>query len=262
MNYGDTRDKFSRCSNNDFKTYYYRVHLENDEFCLREPVTGCNCNGLSDVLGKGGECSDGPRGRWCYVNKNGCKDEIRHNGKYVSLKACEARQGKPCACNGETDFLGLGGSCDDSFCYVDSDSSCSDVTVYNGRTISRSVCAGRKTKPRGNTKRRPTERPRTQRPRTQRPRTQRPRTQRPRTQRPRTQRPRTTEKTTSANLDDKIYQNGDCDYECNADQACKVTYVGPRRSGPTSGRCFSKTFGGTCLYTPAECQECKYFCNK
>ena len=36
MNYGESRDRFSNCSNTDFVRYYNRVVLEKGVFCLRE----------------------------------------------------------------------------------------------------------------------------------------------------------------------------------------------------------------------------------
>ena len=51
-----------------------------------------------------------------------------------------------------------------------------------------------------------------------------------------------------------------CAYSCQAGGGCSVTYTGPPRSGPTSGSCFSQTFGGSCSGTPPECQDCNQVC--
>ena len=47
-----------------------------------------------------------------------------------------------------------------------------------------------------------------------------------------------------------------CDYQCNKNGGCTVTYVGPSRPGKGSGSCFPDDFGGSCSGTPNECQNC------
>ena len=40
MNYGDTRQSFSECSNIDFKSYYHLVVVKNGNFCLTQGLVG------------------------------------------------------------------------------------------------------------------------------------------------------------------------------------------------------------------------------
>jgi len=99
---------------------------------------GCKCNGVADLIGNGGECTDGKNGKWCYVNEHACDNGKKYNGKFYSTSPC-----KPCVCNGKEDLLGLGGSCKDSdFCYVDEDANCADSSPHNGKTISVNACKG------------------------------------------------------------------------------------------------------------------------
>jgi len=52
-----------------------------------------------------------------------------------------------------------------------------------------------------------------------------------------------------------------CDYTCERNGGCKVTYVGPPRAGRTQGSCFPRDFGGSCSGTPRECQDCNQAIN-
>ena len=64
-------------------------------------VLGCRCNGDTDKFGRGGECTDGEKGRWCFVNKDACKWKKEIKGKFVSKFPCKNQQtpNKPCVCN-------------------------------------------------------------------------------------------------------------------------------------------------------------------
>merc|ERR1719470_61727 len=89
MNYGSKRQKFSNCSNNDFREYYKRVVATKGKFCLAPGVVGCACNGKKDVLDLGGKCTAGPEGVWCYVHPDsGCADLSKFKGRSVSKLAC------------------------------------------------------------------------------------------------------------------------------------------------------------------------------
>ena len=107
-------------------------------------VIGCHCNGNADSLGQGGKCTNGNNGRWCYVNKYACDKRDKYNGKFISTTPCGTgtNPNKPCVCNGKTDNLGLGGSCENggTFCYVDKDANCEDVIRHNGMTVSKNAC--------------------------------------------------------------------------------------------------------------------------
>ena len=54
-----------------------------------------------------------------------------------------------CVCNGQHDFIGLGGSCqaglNGHWCYVDEEADCDNKDPYNGNFISVSPCIGRAT---------------------------------------------------------------------------------------------------------------------
>merc|ERR1712080_752723 len=52
-----------------------------------------------------------------------------------------------------------------------------------------------------------------------------------------------------------------CDYTCERNGGCKVTYVGPPRAGRTHGSCSPRDFGGSCSGTPRECQDCNQAIN-
>ena len=57
------------------------------------------------------------------------------------------------------------------------------------------------------------------------------------------------------------HSNDLCTYECKSKGGCGATYVGPFRSGSTSGSCFSKPFGGACIGIPPECADpCHHIC--
>ena len=111
----------------------------------------CSCNGNADILGKGGECTDGKNRRWCYVNKDACNKRNIHDGKFFSTTPCKseaqvfkADPNKPCACNGKSDKHGHGGSCDDDdYCFVDKDANCADIKPYDGKTFSKDACKGK-----------------------------------------------------------------------------------------------------------------------
>ena len=111
-------------------------------------VIDCRCNGDVDSLDRGAVCTDDKQGRWCYVNEGACNDEIEFDGKFYSGLPCKTvgNASKPCACNGESDVRGHGGSCGNGgvFCYVDKDANCTDIkTLKNGKTFSRNVCKGK-----------------------------------------------------------------------------------------------------------------------
>jgi len=92
MNYGSARQRWSQCSNTDFKVYYNRVVTELTSFCLKGAPVGCSCNGKTDLLGNG-NCRAGAR-PWCYVNRDAnCGDQENYNGKFVSFLACSTSSG-------------------------------------------------------------------------------------------------------------------------------------------------------------------------
>eukprot|EP00091_Calanus_sinicus_P002123 TRINITY_DN12182_c0_g1_i1.p1 TRINITY_DN12182_c0_g1~~TRINITY_DN12182_c0_g1_i1.p1 ORF type:complete len:180 (-),score=32.89 TRINITY_DN12182_c0_g1_i1:80-619(-) len=92
MNYGSARQRWSQCSNRDFKVYYNSVVTELETFCLKGAPVGCSCNGKTDVLGNG-NCKAGAR-PWCYVNRDAnCDDQENYNGKFISFLACSANAG-------------------------------------------------------------------------------------------------------------------------------------------------------------------------
>ena len=47
----------------------------------------------------------------------------------------------------------------------------------------------------------------------------------------------------------------DCDYKCQSNGGCTVSY------GLTSGSCFSAKFGGSCSGTPSQCSDCNRVLN-
>ena len=53
-------------------------------------ILGCLCNGRKDpFLGRGGKCTNGPEGQWCYVNEDsGCEDLREYHGNHVSVLPC------------------------------------------------------------------------------------------------------------------------------------------------------------------------------
>ena len=103
-------------------------------------VLDCRCNGEADQGGRGGVCTDGNHGRWCYVDKHACNKRDIFNGKFFSFTPC---RNKPCVCNGKTDMHSVGGPCEnDDNCYVDNDANCTDIKTYNGKTISKKACEG------------------------------------------------------------------------------------------------------------------------
>merc|ERR1711910_241481 len=53
-----------------------------------------------------------------------------------------------------------------------------------------------------------------------------------------------------------LVSGDDCDYRCEPNGSCTVTYVGPSRPGQLSGSCFPDSFGGSCSGTPPECRDC------
>eukprot|EP00091_Calanus_sinicus_P016795 TRINITY_DN36369_c0_g1_i1.p1 TRINITY_DN36369_c0_g1~~TRINITY_DN36369_c0_g1_i1.p1 ORF type:complete len:122 (-),score=21.08 TRINITY_DN36369_c0_g1_i1:10-375(-) len=99
MNYGDRREIWSACSNQDFKRTYSRIFIErgNGGFCLKDlSELECKCNGKTDI--GGGECkTESDLGRWCYVDSNsGCKDKREFfSAGYISVSAC-ATKAKGC----------------------------------------------------------------------------------------------------------------------------------------------------------------------
>ena len=113
-------------------------------FILFYLIIDCRCNGNADAYGQGGKCTDGKKGRWCYVNEHSCDKKDKYDGKFFSTTPCETEPNpnKPCVCNGKSDILGLGGSCEDggTFCYVDKDANCKDIITHNGKTTSKNAC--------------------------------------------------------------------------------------------------------------------------
>ena len=109
-------------------------------------VLDCRCNGDTDKFGRGGDCTDGEKGRWCFVNKDACDWRGKYVGKFISQTPCKDQRNpkKPCACNGKSDVTGFGGSCENgTFCYVDKDANCDDIIKHNGMTGStKSACKG------------------------------------------------------------------------------------------------------------------------
>ena len=75
-------------------------------------------------------------------------------------------------------------------------------------------------------------------------------------------------------VESKTDSEKQCDFKCLESGGCRVTYVGPPRGGPVSGRprkwyissicaanlcpgsCFPAAFGGSCSGTPPECEAC------
>jgi len=49
---------------------------------------------------------------------------------------------------------------------------------------------------------------------------------------------------------------GDCDYKCTDNGGCISKYTGPSRPGNSKGTCFPESYGGRCIGTPRECDEC------
>ena len=47
-----------------------------------------------------------------------------------------------------------------------------------------------------------------------------------------------------------------CSYRCTELGGCTVQYIGPIRDGATSGSCFPPAYGGSCIGTPQECDNC------
>ena len=117
-------------------------------------VLDCSCNGETDGVGRGGECTEGlnGNGRWCYVNKDDCDKRDKYNGKYTSTTPCKNQQNpnKPCACNGNRDKTGFGGPCEKGgiYCYVDKDANCADIEPFDGKFKSNNVCKGKRNKTR------------------------------------------------------------------------------------------------------------------
>ena len=115
-------------------------------------VLACRCNGDADVNGQGGKCTDGKNYRWCYVNKHACNNRKIYNGNFISSTPCKSgkKSNKPCVCNGKTDMIGAGGSCDNggTFCYVDKDANCADIEPFDGKFKSNNVCKGKRNKTR------------------------------------------------------------------------------------------------------------------
>ena len=101
-------------------------------------ISGCTCIGVPDILNRGDKCTDGPRGKWCYVDNNKCEDAIAFNGMFTSTVPCKTPF-SPCVCNGYTDIMGEGDSCG-KFCYIEEDANCPDRTPYNSRMISKHLC--------------------------------------------------------------------------------------------------------------------------
>ena len=111
--------------------------LNKGVFCaFIEEYLDCECNQQPDELNRGGECTPGKNGDWCYVDQGTCTDQAPHNNRFYSTLPCKT---KPCVCNGETDVHGHGGSCGE-WCFVDKDSSCSDRLPLGNKTISKAVC--------------------------------------------------------------------------------------------------------------------------
>ena len=98
----------------------------------------CECSKQPDEVNRGGECTAGRFGDWCYVVPGTCTDELPFNNRFLSTKACKT---KPCVCNGQTDFVGDGGSCGE-WCFVDEDSACSDKLPLDNKMYSKTVCEG------------------------------------------------------------------------------------------------------------------------
>merc|ERR1712142_913 len=100
----------------------------------------CTCNGKADPIGYGGKCTDGRKGRWCYVNENVCYDQEEDHGKFSSYAACEE-----CICNGYVSKKGTGGECTDGplgrWCYVNK-YACEDAEPFHGKYFSFNACKG------------------------------------------------------------------------------------------------------------------------
>jgi len=88
MDYGKNRIEWSKCSNQDFKTFYQRI-VTTKEFCLRDPNLGCQCNGK--IGQAGGECEkkDETGRAWCYVDEYSlCSDKKLFWEDSLSYNAC------------------------------------------------------------------------------------------------------------------------------------------------------------------------------
>jgi len=96
----------------------------------------CNCNGVADVYEDGGDCTDSPDGKWCYVDPKNCEDAEEYGGLFTSYSACKKT---PCVCNGYKDRHGRGGSCG-KFCFVDPNADCPDKKNFLGMKISEYIC--------------------------------------------------------------------------------------------------------------------------
>ena len=108
-------------------------------------VLDCRCNGEADKRGRGGVCTDGKQGRWCHVDEHACNKRDKFNDRFFSFTPCKKVPNKPCACNGKTGMLSLGGPCEnEDFCYVNNDANCSDIEHYDGKTTSKNACKGKK----------------------------------------------------------------------------------------------------------------------
>merc|ERR1719225_295324 len=53
---------------------------------------------------------------------------------------------------------------------------------------------------------------------------------------------------------------GDCQYSCDPDGSCKVSWLGSFRPGGTQASCFSPDFGGSCFGTVPGCKDCNQVC--
>jgi len=97
---------------------------------------GCECNGKADRVGRGGVCTEGKKGRWCYVYKGRCSKQRKYYRRYYSYTPCKT---SACVCNGKTDVHGHGGSCGE-YCYVDDDATCPDNIELGGGRVSKALC--------------------------------------------------------------------------------------------------------------------------
>ena len=91
---------------------------------------------MDDIFNRGGNCTYGPGGKWCYVDSSNCKDAKPFNQMFISTAPCKS---SPCVCNGYTDLMGGGGSCG-KWCYIEQDANCPDPIPYNGRMVSQDLC--------------------------------------------------------------------------------------------------------------------------